>query len=82
MSNAETFKYSRTSAGGLLTQPLRKLAASPTQALCKFLMPKTRAGETFRGRVPKLSGNFEEIHLRGHGNFEEQSKVLESSKLL
>jgi hypothetical protein len=41
-------------------------------------MPKSSAGEPFRGRVPKLSRNFEEILLRGHGNFEEQSKVLDS----
>ena len=79
MSNAETFKYSRTNAGRLLTEPVRKLEASPTQAVCKFLMPKCRTSDPFRGRVPKLSRNFEEIPLRGHGNFEEQSKVLESS---
>jgi len=41
-------------------------------------MPKSRAGENFTGRVPKLCRNFEEILLRGHGNFEEQSKALES----
>ena len=79
MSNAETLKYSRTNAGGLLTEPLLKLAASPTQAVCKFLMPKTRAGEHLEGRVPKLSRNFEEILLRSRGNFGEQSEILESS---
>jgi len=42
-------------------------------------MSKSSAGEPFREREPKLSSKFEEILLRGHGNFEEQSKILESS---
>jgi hypothetical protein len=79
LSNSETLKYSPTNAGGLLTEPLRELAASPTQAVCTFLVPNYRAGEPYRGRVSKLSTNFEEILLRGHGNFEEQSKYSESS---
>jgi hypothetical protein len=32
--------------------------------------------------VPKLSTDFEEILLHAHGNFEEQSKVLEISIII
>ena len=39
----------------------------------------SRAGERFRGRVPKLSINFEKILSRALGNFKEQNKVLDSS---
>ena len=39
-------------------------------------------GETFWGRVPKLSMNFEEILLWAHENFEEQNKALESSTII
>ena len=39
-------------------------------------------GESFWGRVSKLSTNFEEILSRAHGDFEEQSKVLESSIII
>jgi len=42
-------------------------------------MAYTRAVEPFRGRMPKLSLNFEEILSLGYGNFEEQNKGLESS---
>jgi len=43
---------------------------------------KSRARETFCGRLPKLSINFEEILSRAHGNFKEQNKVLESSLIV
>jgi len=46
----------------------------------EFLMG--RAGELSWERVPQLSINFEEILSRDHGNFEEQSKVLEFSIIL
>jgi hypothetical protein len=41
-----------------------------------------RTGKTFRGCMPKLSVNYEEILLLMHGNFKEQNKVLESSIIL
>ena len=44
-----------------------------------YHQPLNRAGEPFRGRVPKLSVNFEEILLRAQRTFEDQNKVLESS---
>jgi hypothetical protein len=37
----------------------------------------SKAGEPFRGRVPKLFINFKEILSHAHQNFEEQYKVLE-----
>jgi hypothetical protein len=40
------------------------------------------AGETFRGRVLKLSINFEEILSRASGKFEEENKFLESSIII
>jgi len=40
------------------------------------------AGETFRGRVPKLSINFEELLSRASGKFEEENKFLESSTII
>jgi len=40
------------------------------------------AGETFRGRMPKLSINFEEIFSRARGKFEGRNKVLESSLII
>jgi len=39
----------------------------------------TRAGEPYRGRVPKLSVHFEESLSPAYGNFEEQNKILEFS---
>jgi len=42
------------------------------------LTTNTRAGETFWGRVPKLSINFEEILLRAQRDSEGQNKVLYS----
>jgi hypothetical protein len=39
----------------------------------------SRVGERLRGRMPKLSINFQKILSRAHGNFEEQNKVLDSS---
>jgi hypothetical protein len=41
-----------------------------------------RPGGYFRGCVPKLSINFEEILSRAHGNFEDQYKVLEPSIII
>jgi hypothetical protein len=47
-----------------------------------LVFPKTKAGERFWGRVPKLSINFEEVLSRARGNFEEQSKVSEPSVII
>jgi hypothetical protein len=41
-----------------------------------------RAEEPFSDCVPKLSLNLKEILPRAHGNFEEQSTVLESSIII
>jgi hypothetical protein len=41
-----------------------------------------RAGETFCGRTTRLTIDFEEILPRGHGNSEEQNKVLEPSRII
>jgi hypothetical protein len=43
---------------------------------------QSRAGVPFRGGVPKLHLNFEEIVWCAHGNFEDQNKVLESSIII
>ena len=60
------------------------ISNNPNREALSFspLMLYTRAGEPFRGRVPKLSINFEEILTRAHGNVEEQNKVLESSTII
>ena len=42
----------------------------------------SRADDTFRRLVPKLSINFEEILSRARGNFEEQTKALEPSMII
>jgi hypothetical protein len=43
---------------------------------------QSRAGVPFRGLVPKLPLNFEEIVRCAHGNFEDQNKILESSIII
>ena len=46
---------------------------------CLFMRNSiVRAGETFEGRVPELSVNFEEILSGADGNIEERGKVLGS----
>jgi len=42
----------------------------------------SRADDTFRRRVPKLSINFEEILSHTLGNFEKQNKALEPSMII
>ena len=59
---------------------VRAVIPEPLDARFVTMAPaQGRGGETFRGRVPELSKNFEEILSLAHGNYEEQTKVLELS---
>jgi hypothetical protein len=44
-----------------------------------LLKVKTRDGDLFSWRVPKLSNNFEEIPSPAQADFEQQNRLLESS---
>ena len=49
---------------------------------CVYNIVRGRTGEPFSGRVAKFPTHFQEIISRAHGNFEQQYKVLGSSKII